>query len=419
MPENNLKEHLEKIKNAYLKGLYAHFLEIKSSYKKGILESGITEKTLKDLYENRLEALLQAESEGNEQSKIDRKIIDKFEKYIKGKDLVQAFKVPVNFLKAKTTGITRTVYIDLLAFLLDYKPRPYYSSFNKQHATKIADKATSPDEGVKKSDNQPDAATNQEQKESVNNKIPDTKQPKNARKFFRMMWLLVALLAGILLTVIILATNRRTTIEINGEKINLSRQYYYLKDKGKIKILEKDSFQAQIPPVARPVTPVIFDQYFSQQNIDTQKAQYQAIKTAYFKKHPVKIISLKDLKESSEEVVKQPVKTETQVTQKLSDKIKQISITDDNGQPDLPVKNIIEDWLQKKYELINGQSKYQFTKSQDQKRVICRLKVTAGLKKGNDIKHLNQEVTGTGFSQNAARENALMKFRLILENKKL
>jgi len=408
MSEFNIIEHLEKIENQYLKDLFAYFIKIKPVYKNGILELGITEKTLENLYKNRLKELSEKEKEGDEQSKIDRKIVEKFEKYKEGKDLLQAFKVPVNFLKGKTTKINSYVYINLLAFLLDFKPRTHK-------------KETPPVEDIKKPDDQFDTATPQEQKASVDIQTPDTKLPKKEQKFFRMMWLLVALLAGILLAVVILATNRRATIEINGKKINLSRQYYYLKDDGKIKIFDKDSFQAQIPPVAHPVTPVIFDQYFIQQNIDTQQAQYQAIKTAYFKKHPVKIISLKALKESSREVAKQLVKTKERETKKLPGKAKYISIIDENEQPDTAVKNIIEDWLQqqKEYTIVKGQSKYQFVKSQDQKRMICRLRVTLELKKGKAIKHLNPEVIGAGSTETAARGNALMKLELLLENIKL
>lgn len=275
------------MKDRYQEDLQKHYNCIKDNYNPDLLTNP-TQKHLETLFEKRTKGLSlddfrnMEKLTGEKKSLLekldldDREIIRKFAK-LKTEGHTGIFKPFTNFLKNKSKKLKDNVSADFLAFLLDFpqRPRTFYYANNWN-----------------------------EKKYSCQNNIYKrilSGQPFHANVitvrhvFSKPLTVLISLVLILILILLIRSFFEKNSniITIDDKKYSIDNTYYYYRKNGKIKIISREELTKDIQKEARPVTPLIFDEFYSRSGKDTTQEKYRNFKTKYFKnKEILKFINI-------------------------------------------------------------------------------------------------------------------------------
>jgi len=432
--KNKIEKPKKRDTNTYLDELFQNYQSIKGTYLGG---------SLVDLTENRIKnALL---SRINNLSEEDQLIFDNFIQLSRKKPKFSIiyktnengslidyystineysptdglFKPIINFLKSGTkTKIRNIDTTNLLAYIIDYQPRPFTKYL--QHDSK------------------------EKKKEEIAEK--KTIQRDVIIKFLKILGI-IALLLYIITT---LFTNffkkEKTTgpITINIENFNTNHSYYYYYTKdGKVTLLDDAASLHFKEKNSKPITRKVLNTYFFQQGKDTTSKKYKTLQAQYFNKGNIPIIDTEnnDLKQTilvkQNDISKQQANNKSEKTTTINKVKIDIKTTNSlsfniqhNGAVDYEMLSLFQNIYQNKYQIstqtnqeekftCNGNTNYHFRQSKkDENRVICDFVLTyqiSIIKTKKIIKSKNKKVIGTGFSEQAAKENAINKMGLLLK----
>jgi len=362
----------------------------------------------------------------------DQLVLDNFynsnsenEKTINKHD-IEAYKPIINFLNKKSDKMRNRETVNLLAFLLDYQPRPLTKYLNSHDSVSAVKEVSTEFEGNKIEENIKRAKLEIKQKISTHKKINFAK--------------ILSILGIIAISLFIISEftslfkqelpNEPNTI-INIENLNADKTYYYyyIAD-GKIDITDDINAIGNNGTNPKPITHQVLNTYFYQQGVDTTAANYKIVRANYFNKgNTLPITDAKQFSNTTPEVEnkhtnipeKENFKTNTNNT--LSFAIIHNEKIDANLLP------ILQEKYKDSYQLIfntkkeanyncTGKTVYTYRKSKmTPDRIICDLEVVYQLKniKTNQIIESKRElVIGTGFSEQKAKENALFKLSQLL-----
>jgi len=321
-----------------------------------------------------------------------------------------------------------------LAFLLDFTPRPinkFYSRENMQPnkealPTETIEPETANDEKPAQHKPEKSVEVNKEQPTSKETKpeqiglespsapqksIIHKKQLTGFQKIFRALLVIIALLAAILLTGLF-STHKTKTIDtqINAGKIHIENKYYYYKDSNGIKLTKKPLADKN----TQLVTPIVLNRYLVEQGYDTMQKSIQLMKVAYFKDYPhtpqreLQLVS----SVSNEKPVQNPGVTHNSHEKRF------IKITS-NGKPDQAVGDFFKSLsVNKNVKKVVAKTIYSYKNSKIVSgHKICKIQLDGELQNGKDLQNINLQVTGNGTDSLSARNNALMKLKLLIKDK--
>jgi len=211
--------------------------------------------------------------------------------------------------------------------------------------------------------------------------------------------------------------------QINAKNFNINNYYYYYKDSEKIKLIDKNLLGKQQIRNAKPVTPVILDNYFEKQGVDTSAEDYKTIKQNYFKKHPeIPIINVDNEQVTNNSGIHKITKITTKPAQSI--RKKKIAVPENTshinivnaGNKDTDMTAVFETALSGKVYTVTGKSQYAYRKSRDSKRIICDAVLQFDITTGGHKQTQKLTTHGTGPSKETAKQNALMKMQLLIKD---
>jgi len=358
---------------------------------------------------------------------------------------IEKYKPFKNFLKGDTTNLSATFAADMLAFILDFKPRPYTSYVGLDEVINIKK------EPKIRRIVDPTFLGNENEAP-----IPSVKE-KTKKPFFSKEGVFIFLAIVALLIYIasaftdffktpeptIITTDNSTNITI--ETLNQSNYYYTKSTDGKISITEELAPDEVDLKKYKPVTRKVLYTYFSQQGQDTTAMETRNFIDAKYLQNGARIQDTStDLKQESqvqdlvpisitEEI---PIREEspqilpivaTIVPKMASNSVSFQVKNETKDELDHAVLSVFRDKYANKYVFIadnqtktafvcSGHTTYSYSPSPVREdMIVCDMILNYEIKNiaNNKIKAGKRHVsTGTGFSEHAAKQNAIIKLKI-------
>jgi len=413
--------------NVYYKALCEHYTSIKDTYYKGVLQD-LKLATWFSFFRVRSKEML---------SEADKKTINSFILNQQGEVNQDSFRPIISFL----TSATNFRYIetaDLLAFLIDYSPRPY-SLFLKTPEDKELDRNEPLVLEQKKIINKKPIVITHKESESIEvnneqNNLIQTKKTFPNKILIRMLSVLGVLVMVLYIINTLTILLGKDKVDINN--FNTENNYYYYLNDGKLDLISSDKKSLIQKVNASPITPRIMDEYFDNTGTDTTSSGYHVVKANYFAKyHTPPIVDKKEIRVVDTSVVgtfgeakqvpaklalKNTEKDRKEVSNQVVFKIKNKEVLDmdllnamQQVYPSFMIDTICKE---PNGNSLEGISKYTFKPStSDSKRYICELELSYRLTNGNTTILKEAKVIAAGFSESSAKDNAIKKIVLQLK----
>lgn len=236
------------------------------------------------------------------------------------------------------------------------------------------------------------------------------------------------------------STNNNITIE----NLNTATNYYFYYDKNdKVVLLEEA--KKPIDKETQPLTRTVLNTFFYQQGKDTTTANYKVLRANYFNKGVLPIIDKEDFRKpiipenntATQEVISEKDTVFAIEKHKiapnnttLNHKKKMLFTIQKDSKIDFDILPLFQKKYQDEYQIITrankeeahevkGATNYNFRKStRNYNRIICDLTLQYTLtdtKNNTKMFSFSKKVTGTGFTKETAKENALKKMNLFLQ----
>ena len=398
-------KHTEPEYLSYAEAIYKHCLAaLKTPEYAQYFFDGMTEKNFEVFVKDRIQTA---------KTDDDKRIVEDFTKNIISDNPYKPF---INFIRGKTLKIAREEALKMLAFLFDFKPRSKVA-YNANPIPKPPYIEAEPIE--------PEAS----------HQIPPEKAALGSNSINKIIYLLVFIAFLLLIAVVSGIFNKPSTQignQINAGTFNVNKNYYYYLDSGKVKLIDKNLLTQKDDVHAKTLTPIVLDRYFLEQGLDTTQQKIKLIKVNYFNNHPeIPIIDVDNERVINREPVHKIKKVATDKKQAAHKPTRQREITKAlsidavdirfGDTKDDAVAGIIYNWLQKKSQndvtKLNGTTQYSYRKSTNQKRDICDLTLNATIQSTSGNKVIHKTITGTGFSQRTAKQNAVMKLEKYINSR--
>ena len=443
MSDQNVLE-LERGISSYKRELLKKYDEVKSTLYGGLL-SNLTNGNIKDVLEYRLKGnvkeydiqiLKEFFIENNEKEKTFGVPLYKLVK----KSSLEKFRPFVNFLKGgkDNLSLSKIYRVDLLAFILDFEPRPYVIYSNHKEDNTNLKIVKTPDNDLEEGKNSNSSFDDED----------TLKKPFFTKENVIISLGIIALLLYILssFTTLFTKENPNTIITDNSTTITIgnldqTNYYYYAKPDGKIGLTDKLKLNEIDKSIHHPVTRQVLNTYFYQQGEDTTSYKIKNIISAKYLQTSGKIEDTPDAVEKPKNTKQTPVSLDykkniekdssRQVNIPVEEYIKTNSLSfqvSNQEDIDLDILAIFERKYATKYHILTedsiktnfvctGHVSYAYAKNLIRDDLfVCDITLTYEIKNATTnyvVKTSKREtISGSGFSKRSAKRNALNKIKL-------